>query len=168
MRSFSDVNVGRASVRAVGIITAVLTLGAAGCDNENPLASAKLYPVTGKVLLPDGKPLTSGHVVFVSTKSTVTSTATIESDGSFAFKGSPNGGLPEGEYKIKIEAGSTAGGKASSDKSKPTLPFANQFLDEDSSGLTRTVSSDETKNDFELKLVPTKSENGGDERRAAR
>jgi hypothetical protein len=145
------------------VMTASLALAVGGCGERNELSTAKLYPVKGKVLLPDGKPLSSGHVVFVGTKSTVTSTATIESDGSFTFKGSSGDGLPEGEYKIKIEAGSGADGK-----SKSSLPFANQFLDEDASGLTRTVTSDEANNNFELKLTPTKSESGGGEGRGRR
>lgn len=73
------------SYRSLLAMTAFLAL-AVGCENNNPLASATFYPVKGKVLLPDGKPLTAGHVVFVSTKTTTTATATIESDGSFSFK----------------------------------------------------------------------------------
>ena len=135
----------------VPLMTAVLTLAVGGCES-NPLAGAKFYPVKGKVLLADGKPLTSGHVVFVANKSTISSTATIESDGSFVFKGSSGDGLPEGEYKIRIEAGSGTDGKGGAGKSKGNLPFANQFLDEDASRLTATVTNDEAKNNFELKL----------------
>ena len=47
-----------------------------------------------------------GRVVFAATKSTITSSANIESDGSFTFKGGTNGdGLPEGEYKVRLEVG---------------------------------------------------------------
>jgi hypothetical protein len=149
-------------------VTASLALAVGGCGERNSLTSAKFYPVKGKVLLSDGKPLSSGNVVFVGTKSMVTSTAAIESDGSFTFKGPSGDGLPEGEYKIRIEGGSASGGKSGSDKSKSTLPFANQFLDEDASGLARTVTSDEANNNFELKLTPTKSESGGGEGRSRR
>jgi hypothetical protein len=145
-------------------MTAFLAL-AVGCENNNPLASATFYPVKGKVLLPDGKPLTAGHVVFVSTKTTTTATATIESDGSFSFKGASGDGLPEGDYIIRIEGGSD--GKANPGKSKTQAPFASQFLDEDASGLKATVTNEEAKNNFELKLIPTKSEVSGGDRRAA-
>ena len=154
--------------RVARVMTTVLAVGVAGCEDNNPLASAKFYPVKGKVLLPDGKPLTSGNVVFAGSKSMITSTAAIESDGSFTFKTASNDGLPEGEYKIRIEAGSGAGGKAGGDKSKTNLPFANQFLDEDTSKLTATVTSDEAKNGFELNLKPTKSESGGDDEHRSR
>jgi hypothetical protein len=151
MRFFSDWAGKSVLFRLCGVMTAVLALAVGGCES-NALSSAKFYPVKGKVLLPDGKPLTSGHVVFVGSKSMITSTATIESDGSFTFKGNSGDGLPEGDYKVKIEAGSGGGSK-----SKPSLPFANQFLDEDTSGLTATVTTDEATNNFELKLNPKKS-----------
>ena len=85
-----------------------MVMAMAGCESSNPLSGKTLYPVTGKVLLADGKPLTSGQVVFVATKSTITSTASIESDGGFAFKAAAGDGLPEGEYKVRIEAGTSS------------------------------------------------------------
>lgn len=160
MRFLADRSGKSALFRFSGLLTAVLALAAAGCESNNPLAGATLYPVKGRVLLADGKPLASGHVVFVGSKSGISSTATIESDGSFTFKGASNDGLPEGEYKIRIEAGASGGGK-----SKTNIPFAGQFLDEDTSGLTATVTNDESKNSFELKLTPTKSQTAGDNRR---
>jgi len=126
-----------------------------GCGEGNSLSGQTLYPVKGKVLLPDGKPLTSGQVIFVATKSTITSAANIESDGGFALKGASGDGLPEGEYKIRIEAGSSATAvKGSRGVVQGKLRFDAQFLDEDASGLTATVTTEESKNNFELKLVP--------------
>lgn len=151
-------------IRVACVITAGFAVALGGCDSNNPLSGAKLYPVKGSVLLPDGKPLTSGQVVFVGSKTMVTSPAKIESDGSFTFKGASGDGLPEGDYKIRIEGGSGSGGK----KGKANNPFADQFLDEDTSELTATVTSDETKNNFELKLIPTKKAEGGGDRRGGR
>ena len=99
------------------MVTAVVVV--TGCGESNPLSGVKVYPVKGKVILPDGKPLASGKVVFVATKSTITSSANIESDGSFTFKGGTNGdGLPEGEYKVRLEVG-----EANSMPRKVRLPF---------------------------------------------
>ena len=163
MRFFSGRAWNNAQLRFFWVMAAGLTLAVAGCSEGNPLSSAKFYPVRGKVLLADGKPLTTGSVVFVGSKSMVTSTAPIGSDGSFEFKSASGDGLPEGEYKIRIEG--VSGGGA---KKQMSLPFANQFLDEDESKLTANVTSDESKNNFELKLTPTKSESGDDEKRARR
>jgi len=110
----------------------------------------RLYPVKGKVLLADGKPLTSGTIMFVGIKSQVTSTTRIESDGGFTFK-SPNGdGLPEGEYRVVIESTPGTAGKKLTEK--VNLPYASKYTDEDGSDLTRVVTSDESKNNFELRL----------------
>ncbi len=137
------------------LLLIVLSVVAAGCSEGNPnlLNGQKLYPVKGKVILENGKPLTSGRVSFAATKSSITSTANIESDGAFTFKGAVGDGLPEGVYKIRFEAGSSgpvvkgAGGKLNS-----TAPFATKYLDEDSSELTATVTPEPSKNDFEFKL----------------
>jgi hypothetical protein len=152
-----------ALLRFAAVLPALFALAVAGCES-NALSGAKLYPVKGKVLLPDGKPLQSGQVVFVGSKSMVTSSANIESDGGFAMKSSSNQGLPEGEYKIRIELGST--GTLKSKGSPP--PVSGQFFDEDTSGLTATVTSDEAKNSFEFKLTPTKSETAAGERRGGK
>lgn len=145
------------SRRAACCLSALIFLSVAGCES-NPLSGVKLYPVKGNVLLPNGKPLTSGQIVFVGTKSTITGTANIESDGGFAFKGASGDGLPEGEYKIRIDPGSSSSvTKGSRGAPQGKVPFDGVFLDEDSSGLRRTVTPDETKNNFELKLVPSAS-----------
>jgi len=133
------------------LLTAV-AVGLAGCGS-NSLSSMKLYPVKGKVLLADGKPLTSGRIVFVAVKSTLTSApSSIESDGTFTVKGSAGDGLPEGEYRIRIEAGESTG-KGAASKQTPLLPFPAKYADEDTSDLKRTVKPEETGNNFEFKLT---------------
>ena len=102
------------------------------------------YPVKGKVLLPDGKPLASAKVTFVGP---VTTTVPTESDGTFIVKGSKEG-LPAGDYKVRLDPPeSTSAGK----KKGIQLPFPSHYLDEDSSGLTATVKADGP-NDFEFAL----------------
>jgi hypothetical protein len=135
------------------LLTTLLSVVTAGCGTSDPLSGAKLYPVRGKVTLSDGKPLTSGRIFFVGEKSPVSSSADIASDGAFTFKGAKADGLPEGSYKIRIEAGSSGSGKKdASGKLNPNAPFALKYLDEDSSQLTATVGTDESKNNFELTL----------------
>jgi hypothetical protein len=136
-------------------LTGLVVLVLVGCPERSPLEGVQLHPAKGKVLLVDGKPLTSGRVVFVSTKPPVTAAATIDGDGGFAFKGIPGDGLPAAEYKIRIEPGSSGGTKGS--RSKMSLPFATNYLDEDFSELKATVTPDESTNNFELKLVAKSS-----------
>jgi hypothetical protein len=138
--------------RGVWLLSTVVVVGLTGCGERNPLSGLKVYPVKGKVILPDGKPLGSGKVIFAATKATITSSTNIESDGSFTFKGGANGdGLPEGEYRIRLESEGAARAK------KGTLPFPTKYLDEDSSDLTATVKPDETSNNFDLQLTPNSS-----------
>jgi hypothetical protein len=133
------------------IVAMVLIL--AGCGGSgSPFAGAR-YPVKGKVLLADGKPLTSGRVVFISHAPPASAAADIGGDGAFEFKGPSGDGLPEATYKVHI-AGAAPAGKASG---KPA--FASKYLDEEDSGLTATVTSDESKNLFEFKLE-TKDDEG--------
>jgi hypothetical protein len=151
MLDFHGENRGRRPA-AVTLAT-LLSVIVAGCSESSPLSGLKLYPVHGKAVLSDGHPLTSGLVSFVATKSTISSSANIGTDGTFAFKGTQGDGLPEGEYKVRFEVGSAgAAEKVAKGKLKTNAPFATKYLDEDSSGLTVTVAADEAKNNFEFKL----------------
>jgi hypothetical protein len=145
------------------LLITVVTVALAGCGGSNPLSGVKVYPVKGKVTLPDGKPLGSGKAVFVGTKLSITSSANIESDGSFTFKGGANGdGLPEGEYKVRLETDGATRTK------KGTPPFPAKYLDEDASDLTATVKPDESSNNFDLKLTPNSSSSPSSSSRGSR
>ena len=78
-------------------------VGFAGCGDPNAAGSMKVYPVKGQVLLPDGKPLTSGRVVLVSNEKAMEFTGEVGSDGNFEIKTSYGDGAPEGTYKVRIE-----------------------------------------------------------------
>jgi hypothetical protein len=131
---------------------ALASLIVAGCGGGKSLGGVKLYPVKGKILLHDGKPLTSGRVSFVGLKSTITSLASIESDGGFTFKSPDGDGLPEGEYRVVIDPAPPTSIKGSPAKTKIVLPFAAKYTDEDGSDLKATVTSDESKNSFVFNL----------------
>lgn len=104
-----------ASRPTLGAIASLLIAASfVGCGpGETPIPQAQkapVYPVKGKVLLADGKPLTEGTVTAIAVtppdKPGWTGTGKIESDGSFAMQVPALGdGLPEGEYKIRIESG---------------------------------------------------------------
>jgi hypothetical protein len=127
-------------------IVAVL-LVAAGCGGtSSPFAGAR-YPVKGKVMLEDGKPLTSGRIFFLAIEPPTSAAADIGSDGSFEFKGPPGDGLPAANYKVRISPAVPVGTKTA-----VKLPFASKYQDEEDSGLTAPVTADESKNQFEFKL----------------
>jgi hypothetical protein len=112
-------------------------LGAvAGCGSRDSLPSLQVYEVKGRVLLPDGKPLSSGWVYFVPKGDLpITPSARLEPDGTFSvLTGGSGEGAPPGDYKIRVEA-PQFGGAAKSRKA----PFPFKYTDEDSSGLVVTV-----------------------------
>ncbi len=112
-----------------------------GCDNSNALPSLKVFQVTGKVLLADGKPLDGGWITFVPKGDLpVTPSAVIQPDGTFSVSTGGSGeGAPPGEYKIRVEAPQLqlATSKA---RKKPIIPT--KYTDEDSSGLVVRVRAE--------------------------
>ncbi len=130
--------------RAAWAMVASLAALLAGCgDKSDPLRSASFYPVKGKVTLPDGKPLAGAKVVF---EGPATDSAITETDGTFTIKNQKNG-LPEGDYKVRLEVVEPKGtGK------RAAPPFPGKYLDVDTSDLTAKVTS-AGPNDFDFKLT---------------
>jgi len=136
-------------------LSAALVIGSAGCGNLDRFSSPTTYPVKGKVLLPDGKPLTTGRIRFISTETALTFGAPIGSDGTYTVKSGTREGAPAGNYKVRIEIDemSLPRAKGRQGQRSVQLPFANKFTDEDTSELTATVKPDENSNNFEFKLT---------------
>ncbi|WP_145952095.1 carboxypeptidase regulatory-like domain-containing protein [Paludisphaera borealis] len=115
----------------------------AGCgSSDSAPTSMTTYPVKGKVLLADGKPLASGVVVFALPEKGMEFEAPLESDGSFALKSSYGEGAPEGSYKIRIQAdlSKPADPKARGGRrSGANLAYPAKYGDETTSGLTAVV-----------------------------
>ena len=134
------------SVSAYGYIC---LFALAGCGADNAIDKS-FYPVKGKVLLEDGKPLTTGNVLFVGVSTNVSLPAPIGSDGAFEFTGDKPG-LPAGEYRVAIDIeGRQTKRKARDPNRDPRTicHFAAKYLDEDASKLTATVKADSSGNDF--------------------
>jgi Carboxypeptidase regulatory-like domain len=132
-------------------LTVLLSVGTWGCSDRDPLIGVTLYPVKGKVTLPDGQTMAGLKVNFWGP---TTDSATTGSDGTFAFTGKKEG-LPAGDYKVSLEIAYTA--KASKNTK---LPFPSRYLDEDSSRLTAKVTADGP-NDYDFKLT---TDNAGADR----
>jgi hypothetical protein len=125
-----------------GALTVCLAASAVGCgggaSNLGPV-----YPVKGRVTLPDGKTIPGLRVIF---SGPTNDSVLTESDGTFAFTGQ-KAGLPAGDYKVSLEIAQTT--KATT---KATLPFHSRYIDEDFSGLTAKVTA-AGPNDFDFKLT---------------
>jgi hypothetical protein len=121
---------------------------AAGCGQS--FRSGPDYPVKGRVLLADGKPLRMGRVVFVSSETALSYAGPIDDDGEFELKQGDRVGAPAGSYKVRIEVDETNLPK--SRKKGAAYPFPARYLDEDVSKLAATVKADAPENRFEFKL----------------
>ena len=124
---------------AAGWLIALLlaaSAGLSGCGQSDSLPKLQVYEVKGKVLLPDGKPLSSGLISFVPKGDLpITPSAEIASDGTFSLvTGGSGEGAPSGEYKVRIEAPAI---RPDPKTKKP--PFPSKYTDEDSSGIVVTV-----------------------------
>ena len=120
-------------------LTALLlaaSAGLAGCSQSDRLPKLQVYKVTGKVLLSNGKPLTTGFISFVPKGDlAITPGAKIEPDGTFTVvTGGSGEGAPSGEYKVRIEAPELR----PDPKTKKTL-IPPRYADEDSSRIVVTV-----------------------------
>jgi hypothetical protein len=135
----SNLSLKRFAFFSLSLILTCLFNGCGGGESTVSVLPDKTYPVKGKVLMADGKPLTEGTINFVPTDFTKGRLATgkIESDGSFTLKSGPSqDGAAEGEYKVSVESTKgTPTGKPGVTKS--IVPV--RFNDETTSGLTATV-----------------------------
>jgi hypothetical protein len=115
--------------RRLAVLAALVVI--AGCGGT------KLYPVTGKVVFPDGSPLTGGTVEFgpVDKNAVLGPRGEIQADGTFRMSTFKEGdGAPEGKYRVLVappEIGDP-------DRPQP-LVIDRRFKSFDKSGLEYTV-----------------------------
>jgi hypothetical protein len=134
--------------RSVGPWIAVVAFAVllAGCGGDAVVNSGPLVPVTGQVLLSEGKPLAGGTVYFYPKESGPTSSGETGSDGKYSLKTTDGrDGAPAGEYKIRILPGSKYISKKTNRIDPTLIPFSAKYTDEDGdTGLTATVKAEPT------------------------
>jgi hypothetical protein len=137
----------------------LLSILLAGCG-AGGMISSPTFPVKGQVLLSNGKPLTSGKVIFLPKAGGATAVGEISADGTFALKTADDReGAPAGVYKVRIEPSNTGltTTKGGSVEAK-NLPFSADYMDEDGeTGLTATVKAEPSQLEpFKLEAAGTK------------
>lgn len=134
-------NVFHLLVGARAALAPALLLGAlTGCGDSDAGAPVTAHPVNGKVLLPDGTPLTEGTVAFLPTAESGPQAASrIELDSSFALTTVyPGDGAAVDAYKVRINTTLTAPGPRRGTTRFLAPP---KYLDEDRSGLRVTINA---------------------------
>jgi len=123
-------------ILAIGL----LFIGSAGCGEGLP----KRVPVSGTVLV-DGKPLTTGAVMFIHPSSRP-SAGMIDSNGHFSLSCyQPNDGAVIGKHRVKVTACQSL-----SERSNRWLA-PKKYADVNSSGLEIEIT--EPKSDLEINLT---------------
>jgi hypothetical protein len=113
-----------------------------GCGGEG------LYPVSGKVVYKDGKPVTAGFVIFEPVSQKISARGEIRTDGSFQVSTRrENDGALEGEYKVLIRPPPLP----EEGKARPA-PIHPRFQNLDTTPFHFTVTRDRKKNHFTLEV----------------
>ncbi len=128
---------GRMAAGWSGAVLLAAVAGLSGCGQSDRLPKLSVYEVTGKVVLADGKPLSSGVISFVPKGDlAITPSASISSDGTFkVVTGGSGDGAPAGDYKVRVEAPELF---HPDPKTKKAI-FPIKYTDEDSSNIIVTV-----------------------------
>jgi hypothetical protein len=135
------------NVRNVPIFAALsfcVALSGCGSDPTGGSRNETLYPVKGQVILPNGKPLTGGTVVFKpQSGQDAAPRGAVDSNGNFTLKWKDGEGAPAGDYKVYIEPDASIM-KLKKGKPDPSaLPFPAKYADTDGdTGLTATVKAE--------------------------
>jgi hypothetical protein len=143
------------SVRHVFHILACSGLAVAwlGCGDPNAVKPLTVYPVNGKVLLKDDKPLTKGQVVFVLSAKGLEFASPIGADGTFKMSSQFGDGIPDGDYLVRIDPSATesAAARKVGGKSTWSQPYPVLYSDESASGLRASIKAgDNTLEPFRL------------------
>jgi hypothetical protein len=123
------------------VLVLQLALSIPGCGG-NAQYSGPVYPVTGKVLLSDGKPLTDGMIQFIPDSGGFLASGKIGADGTFTLTSlDKREGAAPGTYKVRIQPSLAM--TAPKAKRTPPLPFNARYTDDDGdTGLTATIKAE--------------------------
>ena len=130
-------------VKSCALLLGLAVIVLAGCDSDKK-------QLTGKVTFSDGKPVTSGKVLF--SNATYIATGDIQKDGSYRMGSlTDRDGLPPGDYMVSV-SGVT---KTAPDNAMVYLPLCEErFTNPQQSGLRCTIPVAGNRYDIELEPHP--------------
>lgn len=133
----------------------LLLLVALGCGASGP----RLYPVTGRVVLKDGKPVAGAVVEFAAADGSGARGKT-DADGRFELSTGGRKGAAAGPHRVAVVQMLVADGAAAHVKPHHApLVIHPKYAKLETSGLTRDVAAGA--NDFALELDPAAEKRGG-------
>ena len=127
---------------------AFLVLGVAGCGSSSDQMATS--SVKGTVTY-DGKPVSTGTVMFTPTGGGPPATGQIQPDGTYELKTYEEGdGAVLGEHKVTIIALDMGSGLPEDTAAEPKALIPDKYGRDTTSGLTATVTDGENTIDFPL------------------
>jgi hypothetical protein len=123
-----------ASRGVIFLLASLLALSPLGCGDGVP----DNVPISGKVVYANGKPLTTGMIVFNPVaEGEEAPMAEIQQDGTFEF--SEDGGIPPGEYRVALAPSEEEMAEAEEEPAAFSFPAPQKYLQADTSGWTASV-----------------------------
>ena len=110
--------------RSIGLV--LLLALVIGCGEGAPLPRPEGVTVSGKVLLPNGSPVTGGTLVLKPDGGVFGATAEIQADGSFTLQDTGNSDVVPGKYQVFLKFSNPA-----HDKAKAAVPTKYQGSTDD-------------------------------------
>jgi hypothetical protein len=122
-----------------------------GCGKGGP----KTYPVSGKITLKDGAPLTNGIVQFQSAE--YTGSGSVDANGNYTLSGTGEGdGVPAGTYKVLLLSTAIGGGYDKPDEPEKRVVHS-KYESADTTDLTVKVGPDGS-DSFDFSVDPYEGE----------
>ncbi len=120
--------------RVIFLLGALIVLSPLGCGDGKPNSVS----VSGKVVYANGKPLTTGMIVFNPLEEGEEAPmAAIQQDGTFGF--SQDGGIPPGEYRVSLAQSEEEMASAEKVPGASSFPVPKKYLQAETSGWTASV-----------------------------
>jgi len=135
-------------------IVMLLATAAGGCSRATPLV-----PVTGRVVFPDGSPVTFGTIEFMPRSGGPPARSAIEPDGRFTLQTAGRAGARIGEYTVVVVQLAVAEGvEPHAHKGPHTAPrrVSPRHAEAGRSGLSAVVKPD-VLNDLVISVTPLTS-----------
>jgi hypothetical protein len=144
--------IGNGKLRQISAWAGLLSMMLSGCG----AAKLPTYPVSGKVTLPDGKPLAGGWIEFRAKDATppVSARGQIQADGTFELGTyEPGDGAVAGQHQAVITPPQPVIDRDEL-RGPPPSPIDLKYCRYDTSPLTFAVAAERGKNQFEVRVEP--------------
>ena len=143
-------------MRLRSFVLLVILTGGLSCAPKEPV----LVPVSGRVRLTDGRPVTTGIVEAIHESGKSTARGKLDAEGRFTLKTGDHEGAQIGKYVVIVQQMIIADGAPNHvGKHTAHLVIHAKYAKPETSGLARSVEPN-SKNEWNLELEPAATKRG--------